>query len=135
MKTTGIKVKEVSAQDMLNNEAEAAYNPTEWKKGVTRMAQLKNVKFYEAEKNEHYRYARFYVSYTLPEGLNIFAPWSPFLSSLTNNGFKKIIIIDGEIFVKGFGPEDDMFIINNKDGRKWLAEIVCKHGVFVSTQF
>ena len=135
MKTTGIKVKEVSAQDMLNNEAEAAYNPTEWKKGVTKMAQLKNIKFYEGEKNEHYKYSRFFVSYTLPEGLNIFTRWSPFSSMLTNNGFTRVIIVDGEIFTNGFGPNKDKVLINNKEVRKWLAENICQHGVFVSTKF
>ncbi len=135
MKTTGIKVTEVSAQDMLNNESEAAYNQTEWKNGVTKMAQLKNIKFYEGEKNEHYKYARFFVSYTLPEGLNIFTSWNPFSSMLTNNGFTRVIIVDGEIFTNGFGPNKDKVVINNKEGRKWLAENICQHGVFVSTKF
>lgn len=135
MKTTGIKLKEVSAQDMLNNEAEAAYNPTEWKKGVTRMAQLKNIKFYEAEKNEYYQYARFYVSYSLPEGLNIFANWSPFISSITNNGFKRVILINGEIVVNGFGPQGDKAIKNNTEGRRFLSENFCQFGVMVSNNF
>ena len=54
---------------------------------------------------------------------------------LTNNGFTRVIIVDGEIFTNGFGPNKDKVVINNKEGRKWLAENICQHGVFVSTKF
>lgn len=131
MKSTGIKVNPVTVEDMFNDEENAAYNPSIWKKSVERYAKMQNVQFYRADKDELYSYQRFFVSYEL-DGMSILKQWNAFSSTLTNNGFRTAFIIDGEIFTKAFGQNGELCIKNCPEGIKWLKENICKYGVLIT---
>lgn len=132
MKHTGIKVTEVSIETMLNDKENSAYNPSVWAQRVKDFAKYKNVKFYIRPKDEIFSYDKFFVSYTIEEGLNFLSEWSAFHSSITNNGFKRACIIDGEIVTSGFGKDGEECIKNSREGRKWLVDNICKYGVMVT---
>jgi hypothetical protein len=134
MKPTGVKVKAITHAEMLNHPAKA-YNQSEWEKRVKWRIANPDVQFYVAERDELYSYDRFYVTYRLPEGLLILSEFSPYSSSLTNNGFKRATIVDGEIHINGWGPGNMSGIKNTPDGRKWLVENVCSQGVMVTSCF
>lgn len=132
MKPTGIKVTPVSVETMLNDKENAAYNPAIWKESVNRYAKYQNVQFYISPKNDAYAYDRFFVSYTIPEGLNFLSQWNAFSAGLTSNGFKRAFINNGEIFTNGFGEDGKQCVTNSKEGRKWMKDNLCKYGVLVT---
>lgn len=125
MKSTQIKVVELSNEEMLNHTGKE-YNPATWKQRVESMI-ARGAKFYEAKPDKHYSYSRFFTEYRIPEGLYFLNDFSPYSSSLTSHGFARAYIIDGEIFTKGFGKDGDERVVNTKEGRKWLVENICKH--------
>lgn len=131
MKNTGIKVTELTNEEMLNHK-EKEYNQSEWKKAVERMIEY-NAKFYEAKPDEHFSYTRFFTTYKLDkEGLFLLNRFSAYSGSITDAGFTRAFVRDGEIFTNGFGDNGNKRIINTKEGRKWLAENICKYGTMVT---
>lgn len=133
MKSTGVKVVELTNEEMLNHKSQE-YNPTEWKRGVKRMIDI-GAKFYESKPEAGRSWTEFYTIYTIPEGLKFLSNFSPYSSMLTNDGFKRAFVIDGEIWVNGFGPEGTQSVVNNKQGRKWLKESMCAHGIAITSCF
>lgn len=134
MKKTNIKVKQLTAEEILNHK-EQAYNPTTWKKRVSEMLNKYNATFYEVV-NKEKGYTEFYTAYKLAdEKLFLFNNFSAYSSMMVGSGFKRVFIIDGEINVIGFGLNQDQSIVNDKVGRKWLAENICAYDVMISNRF
>lgn len=131
MKSTNIKVTELTNEEMLNH-SDNAYNKSVWIERVNRMIEM-GAKFYECKPDAVFSYSRFFTTYTISEGLNFLSSFSPYSAGLTSNGFIRAFIINGEIFKNGFGELGNARVVNNKEGRKWLADNICKHGGMISS--
>jgi hypothetical protein len=131
MKPTKIKVEKLTTEQMLSHK-EQEYNPAIWKQQVRIMIEKHNAVFYECKPDRIFQYTRFFAEYKI-DGLHFLTQWSPFSSSLTDNGFTRAMILDGEIYTQGFGASQQQRVSNDKAGRKWLAENICKHGEMVTT--
>lgn len=79
--------------EQLKAEPTREYNPTEWERTVNRYLKFKNVEFFKADKGEGFEYDRYYVIYTLPEGLRLMGEVS-YSSSLTNGGFRMATVCE-----------------------------------------
>lgn len=76
--------------DEIRNSSGRNYNPQEWDNMIDRMiTRYEDVIFYKAEEDEAYAYDRYFVEYTLPEGLRLFKSFS-YSSSITNGGFYRL---------------------------------------------
>jgi hypothetical protein len=84
----GLKAKILTLDEIRNCEGKD-YNPYEWSKNIDRMLQYKDVVFYLVEKDNVYSYNRYYVEYTLNEGLRLLKPFA-YSCSLTNGGFYRL---------------------------------------------
>jgi hypothetical protein len=66
------------------------YNPQVWETNINRMVtNYKDVVFYYVPKGDGYDYDRYYVEYTLPEGLRLFSDFG-YSGSLTSGGFYRL---------------------------------------------
>jgi hypothetical protein len=66
------------------------YNPQVWESNIKRMVtNYKDVVFYHVPKGDGYDYDRYYVEYTLPEGLRLFSDFG-YSGSLTSGGFYRL---------------------------------------------
>lgn len=78
------------------------YNPQIWAQNIDSMLKYKDVVFYLVAKDEVYEYDRYFVEYTLPEGLRLFGSFG-YSSSITNGGFFRLdkvnITSDGRDFL------------------------------------
>jgi hypothetical protein len=137
MKSTKIKVIEVTVDEMLADTENSAYNPAIWTERVKAMTKYGSVKFYKAGPDYGFKYDRFFVSYIIPEGLHLFRDFTPFCAGLTNRGFSKCFVIDGEIFIQlfNFSDKTEGVIKNCKEVRKFLKDNVCSKGIMVTTNF
>jgi hypothetical protein len=88
------KVTKVNEEFVRNHDAKN-YNEYEWNKQVDRILKYKDVEFYIAEND------RFFVEYTLPEGLRLWGDFG-YGASLTNGGFYRLdkleVTKDGRTF-------------------------------------
>jgi|LakMenE01Jun11ns_1017448.scaffolds.fasta_scaffold9546686_2 hypothetical protein len=66
------------------------YNPQTWENKINKMVEnYKDVVFYFVPKCEIYHYDRYFVEYTLPEGLRLFSSFG-YSGSITNGGFYRL---------------------------------------------
>lgn len=66
------------------------YNPQVWDSNIDRMiTNYSNVVFYLVCKDEVYGYDRYFVEYTLSDGLRLFKSFD-YISSITNGGFFRL---------------------------------------------
>jgi hypothetical protein len=66
------------------------YNPQTWETNIDRMVDnYKDVVFYHVAKGDGYDYDRYFVEYTLPEGLRLFGSFS-YSNSITSGGFYRL---------------------------------------------
>lgn len=65
------------------------YNPQVWNDKIDRMLNYDNVVFYHVPKGDGYDYDRYFVEYTLPEGLRLFRSLS-YSTSITSGGFFRL---------------------------------------------
>lgn len=66
------------------------YNPQSWETNIDRMVDnYKDVVFYHVAKGNGYDYDRYFVEYTLPEGLRLFGSFS-YSNSITSGGFYRL---------------------------------------------
>lgn len=102
MKSTGIKVVQLTSEEMLNHEAKE-YNPKVWEKRINSLLKLEAL-FY-IEQADRGRFKRFYVSYKIHEGLHFLSDFTPYINTLTSNGFVKAFIVNNflENFYKKLG--------------------------------
>lgn len=78
-----------------------SYNPQEWDKKIDRMLKFKDVLFYFVPKGDNYEYDRYFVEYTIPEGIRLFATCD-YTSTISNGAFfsilKQNVSVNGETF-------------------------------------
>lgn len=122
-----MKLKAITKEEILNADCKD-YNPAEWVKAIERYSKYEDTQFYK-EIEGPYEYERFFATYTLPEGLKLLKSVS-YSGSLTNNGFKQIIIFpDGEVRTFGFG-DSNRPAENTPENRRLLAAM----GVTVTSE-
>jgi hypothetical protein len=86
----------------VKNDSQREYNPSEWERAVDRFSKYSDVEFYKVDKGNGYDYDRFFVVYTLEEGLRLLGSLS-YGGSLTNGGFYSA-------FVRTFNDEFEMYL-------------------------
>jgi len=135
METT-LKLTPISVDEMLVRP-EQEYNPRIWKERVTDYTKYAKCQFYVIESDgKIYSYARFYVSYVYGgENLYFFSDFSAFSSSLTNNGFCKVMIdetglVHKFLFTDPNGKEG--YARNCKENRQMFAKNLTPINVMVS---
>jgi hypothetical protein len=83
MKATILTTEQIRACEGKN------YNPQIWDNNINRMLKYSDVVFYHVSKGDGYDYDRYFVEYTLPEGLRLFASFG-YSSSLTSGDFYRL---------------------------------------------
>lgn len=129
-----LKVTEITEAQIRAENRE--YNPAEWDRIISRFLKFKQVKFYKAEPQAGYSYARYYATYIIPEGIHLLVSIN-YHSSLSNAGFARVFILDGMIHrtllkdVKGnYG-----YCENDKSNREIMARNSKNFGAIFSTEF
>jgi hypothetical protein len=133
----------MTIEEMQNDDAKN-YNQTEWLNNIKRMQKYSNVKFYKVPADEFFSYDRFYVEYTIEEGIRLFKTFS-YSSCIHNGGFYEVMVLDGEmnwdnhtytayeenkvaIVKKGFGKENQP-LNHTKAARQHMIEWSTKYGM------
>jgi hypothetical protein len=144
MKTYAVKM----SADQMRVDSGREYNPATWSEMIDRYMKYKDVEFYKVEKNDIWQYDRYFVVYTLPEGLRLMNNFS-YSSSLTDGGFVSVCIADFDynpetnevkplpentviMFTHGFyseGTGKSVELNNSKEARRWMTERSQKHGI------
>jgi hypothetical protein len=62
------------------------YNPEVWEENIDRMIKYSDVIFYHVPKGDGFDYDRYFVEYTLPEGLRLFRSFS-YSGGISSGGF------------------------------------------------
>lgn len=84
-----MKATIITTEDLRNCDGRN-YNPQVWESNINRMTQnYKDVVFYHVPRCDVYNYDRYYVEYTLPEGLRLFSDFG-YSGSLTSGGFYRL---------------------------------------------
>ena len=90
----------ISESDVRNSDNKE-YNEAVWNERITSLAKYDNVLWFVAEAGGGYDYDRYFVEYTLPEGLRLFSSFS-YSSSLSSGGFSWLtrdpMLEDGRTF-------------------------------------
>lgn len=96
-----MKAKILTTEQIRNCESRS-YNPEIWDERIDSMGKYSDVVWYHVPKGDGYDYNRYYVEYTLPEGLRLFKSFG-YSGSITSGGFyrldKTAITDDGKTFV------------------------------------
>lgn len=79
-------IAQIFTLDQILNCEGRNYNPSVWDKKVNDMAKYKDVVFYQVAKGNGYDYDRYFVEYTLPEGLRLFGSFG-YGGGLSSGGF------------------------------------------------
>ena len=86
------------------------YNPTVWENNINRMLdRYKDVVFYKVDRDKVYQYDRYFVEYTLQEGLRLFGSFG-YSSSMTSGGFYRLDKLN--ITADGLGYQDVIKLMN-----------------------
>ena len=97
---------------MLINPAKE-YNEKEWINSINRMQKYDKVQFYVIPKCKVWGYDRFFCSY-VADGIHFFSSFSAYSSSITNNGFCKVLI-------DNFTGNVSKFLFTDKNGVEGYA--------------
>ena len=83
-------IAQILTTDEIRNCEGREYNPQTWETNIDRMVDnYKDVVFYHVAKGNGYDYDRYFVEYTLPEGLRLFGSFS-YSNSITSGGFYRL---------------------------------------------
>jgi hypothetical protein len=83
-------IAKILTADEIRNSDGRNYNPQVWDRNIDRMLDMyKDVVFYKVDKDNLYSYDRYFVEYTLGEGLRLFGSFS-YSSSMTSGGFYRL---------------------------------------------
>ena len=81
---------QVLTTDEIRNCSGRNFNPWTWDENINSMIdKYTDVIFYLVKADEIYSYDRYFVEYTLPEGLRLFGSFG-YSSSITNGGFYRL---------------------------------------------
>lgn len=134
------------------------YNEREWVKIVDRYLKYKDVQFYKVDRDEVFSYDRFFVVYTLPEGLRLLTRLS-YSSMLSSSGFAMANITNLELYntedadpknwvirhfpdgiyqitTRGFNDADgkEVFLNTSRQARAWMIERSVKYGTIYTKE-
>ena len=99
--------------DEIRNCETRNYNPQIWDSNINRMLErYKDVVFYHVPKGDGYTYDRYYIEYTLPDGLRLFSDFG-YGSSLTSGGFYRLD--KNEVTADGLTHSDLLKVIESGD--------------------
>lgn len=99
--------------DEIRNSETRNYNPQIWDSNINRMVErYKDVVFYHVPKGDGYTYDRYYIEYTLPDGLRLFSDFG-YGSSLTSGGFYRLD--KNEVTADGLTHSDLLKVIESGD--------------------
>jgi hypothetical protein len=146
-----ITMTEVTAEQVINSSAKE-YNPRVWTERVLSYNKREGAEFFKDSEEDE----TFYVKYKIAEGLVLFSEIN-YHSCLHNGGFTQMLIVYGKYvtpegladlnqiprlktltasnavaYKYGFGKEGKQRVTNSKEGRAWLVNNICKHGVAVT---
>ena len=148
-----MKATKITAEQLKNDEARE-YNPQVWESKVDSYSKYNDVQFYKVEKGNGYDYCRYFVVYTLSEGLRLLNTFS-YSSSITNGGFQEAIITEasyeivdgklittefpkGEVEIKGRKFKDEYgkecWLNTSEEARRWMIERTNKFGSIFTKQ-
>jgi hypothetical protein len=146
----GIMATKLTAEDMMNLATTAGvYNPRTWREDVARMEKYKDVEYYKVDADKHYSYDRYFVVYTIDEGIRFFGNFQN--RCISSRGFIEAFVFDHEIdlenerliFYEGnkvrlhtrkiqLNNEDGSVaygaINTSKEARKYMANMSQKYG-------
>lgn len=92
----------ILTSDELMNDEGRLYNPSIWNQNIERYNKYTDVVFYKVAACSVYSYNRYFVEYTLPEGLRLLNSFG-YSSSLTNGGFFRVdkaqVTKEGKTFI------------------------------------
>ncbi len=97
----------------IKNDSIRDYNPSIWLQRIDSYKKFEDVEFYKIEKGNGYDYDRFFVSYTLPQGLRIFDKLS-YSVSITNGGFDEVFIFTYDFQNNRYLKDNEVLISINK---------------------
>lgn len=134
-----MKATKMTAEQLKNDNARE-YNPSIWVKNIDSYSKYSDVNFFKVCKGNGYDYDRFFVSYTLPEGLRLFATFG-YSASITNGGFQEVFINsfdieamkvyeNNEVHITPFryktkddnGNLVDSWLNTSKEARDWMTD-------------
>ena len=94
-KSNGLMATRMTAEEVKKHSARE-YNSQVWESNVDRMIdRYKDVEFYLADKGD-YEYDRFYVVYTLPEGLRLLNTFS-YSGGISSRGFYQVYMLEYDL--------------------------------------
>jgi hypothetical protein len=83
-------IAQILTPDQIRSCEGREYNPQTWETNIDRMVNnYKDVVFYHVAKGDGYEYDRYFVEYTLPEGLRLFGSFG-YGGSITDGGFYRL---------------------------------------------
>jgi hypothetical protein len=129
---TVLTVEELTTEQIRKENRE--YNPSEWDKVINRFSSYAECKFYIARAQRGYAYDRYFASYRTPEGILFFKSVS-YSSSITSNGFVKILILNGKVSRMLFKQGDKIGRMENAPNNRKLMAEWSKHGLIFSNEF
>lgn len=86
------------------------YNPRVWEENIERYtSKYSDVQFFKVDKGNGYDYDRYFVSYTLPEGLRFFNTFG-YSASLTSGGYQEVLINSFDVDAMKYYDNDEVHI-------------------------
>jgi hypothetical protein len=147
-----MKATRLTAEQLKNDDGRE-YNPQVWEDNIQRyISKYSDVEFFKAKKGDGYDYDRYFVVYTLPEGLRLLNTFG-YSASLTNGGFQEALInsfdVDAmkpydnnEVNIVGFkyktkddnGNIVDAWLNNSKNAREFMIDKSKRFGSIFTKQ-
>lgn len=121
---TNDMIAQILTPDQIRSCEGREYNPQTWETNIDRMVNnYKDVVFYHVAKGDGYEYDRYFVEYTLPEGLRLFGSFG-YGGSITDGGFYRLdksqMTADG----KNYKDVHELVVSGNLEGAKALMQEV-----------
>ena len=121
---TNNMIAQILTPDQIRSCEGREYNPQTWETNIDRMlTKYKDVVFYHVAKGDGYEYDRYFVEYTLPEGLRFFGSFS-YSGGITNGGFYKLGKVEVTKDGKTYTDAMDMLGEGNiEEAKAMMAEL------------
>lgn len=123
-------IAQILTTDEIRNCDGREYNPESWDKMVDDMVKnYKDVVFYYVPEGDGYDYDRYFVEYTLPDGLRLFGSFG-YGGGITNGGFYRLdksqMTADG----KNYKDLHQLLLEENIEGAKALMNEIDNSKIF-----
>jgi hypothetical protein len=106
------------------------YNPQSWETAIDRMVNnYKDVIFYHVPKGDGYDYDRYFVEYTLPEGLRLFGDFG-YGGGITSGGFYRLDKSQRTADGRNYKDLHQLLLDENLEGAKALMDEIDNSKIF-----